>query len=812
MSNQDFENEIGQYIKTLRDVKSITDSVLELSKKHEIVDSETEDKIQKYYMINDNCLEKLEKRIFEVAIIGLEKAGKSSFANALIEKNILPSKPGRCTFTSTQLKYGENDEAFIEFHTRNEFNKYIFWPLLELLKYPNHDKIEFDRLKPEDFEKYFKALEDTKDSDIYKYHSGKTDQDVIDIIEGANEIKKYLGNSKLILKGDEVRLGTKENPSELEKLITDRYCSRAVKKITIISSKLKEMKDAVIYDVPGFDSPTKLHSDQTEEYLKKADAIILVTNVGRNPNLRGTELSMLLKSDEDSVPLRDKLFIFGNQIDTANSNADAMNNIAILRDDAKKRNLTDKSKNRVIIGSAKAHLQKIGEEEGDGILKKVIEIISDGDGDPGRIIMIRDQLAEYYKNERFNLLKRRIDNNIEKLKEVIATIIKNNSENASSSTFDIMRLQKSIDLLSKIKDSLVKNLNSLREDLIKKILKEKYFSLKLVSLIDTSIKPITMEKVDEFVGRATDSTTGEINVDALNIEVRKELNRDFFDAFKGMVLNIANEKCKEIEQKILDNLLLSFNVNKDNPYFNEIKNSMFEEIYKPLIKNHEYNESSFVQLIERFSRDLFDVLILSPLRSNARYDKFIEAKSRFYSLAIFYEKDYYPSGYAYTQPLINIILTQGRGSWPKSTAEYIKWLFAITDPENAYLEKLRSNIESIESLKNSEKKELYFQEINKDITFLNELLKECVINAIQLEIPFNSTMTAQIDAIKDAADKDNSDKFKSTFGKYFPKYHAKLFPEEFDALNKEQTIIETRRKIIEMLQELMNKLESLEVI
>ena len=42
---------------------------------------------------------KLEKGEFEIAIVGLEKAGKSTFANAIIDNEILPRDDIRCTFT-----------------------------------------------------------------------------------------------------------------------------------------------------------------------------------------------------------------------------------------------------------------------------------------------------------------------------------------------------------------------------------------------------------------------------------------------------------------------------------------------------------------------------------------------------------------------------------------------------------------------------------------------------------------------------------------------------------------------------------------
>ena len=65
---------------------------------------------------------RLKKPKFEVAIIGLEKAGKSTFANALLKDDYLPQAPNRCTYTTTTIESSkENNRATISFYTKNEF-------------------------------------------------------------------------------------------------------------------------------------------------------------------------------------------------------------------------------------------------------------------------------------------------------------------------------------------------------------------------------------------------------------------------------------------------------------------------------------------------------------------------------------------------------------------------------------------------------------------------------------------------------------------------------------------------------------------
>lgn len=93
------------------------------------------------------------------------------------------------------------------------------------------------------------------------------------------------------------------------------------------------MKTAVLLDVPGFDSPTQLHRQQTEKTLKSADAIIFVSNVGDRPNLTDPQVSMLRKSDvdDDGIKLADKAFVFGNKLDAANTADNASKNMDTLK-------------------------------------------------------------------------------------------------------------------------------------------------------------------------------------------------------------------------------------------------------------------------------------------------------------------------------------------------------------------------------------------------------------------------------------------------------------------------------------------------
>jgi ribosome biogenesis GTPase A len=73
-------------------------------------------------------LERLRANRFEVAVIGLEKAGKSALLNAWLGQEILPSEDRRCTYTTTEILSASNEKEqhlLIEYYTREEIDNLL---------------------------------------------------------------------------------------------------------------------------------------------------------------------------------------------------------------------------------------------------------------------------------------------------------------------------------------------------------------------------------------------------------------------------------------------------------------------------------------------------------------------------------------------------------------------------------------------------------------------------------------------------------------------------------------------------------------
>lgn len=71
-----------------------------------IIGFDERERLRGLFERNKIILEKLKSREFTVAIVGLEKAGKSTLGNALINSEILPEYTERCTYTTTELRAG----------------------------------------------------------------------------------------------------------------------------------------------------------------------------------------------------------------------------------------------------------------------------------------------------------------------------------------------------------------------------------------------------------------------------------------------------------------------------------------------------------------------------------------------------------------------------------------------------------------------------------------------------------------------------------------------------------------------------------
>ena len=289
----DWEESKQQFVDKLNDADGIFKRIFEIDREELVIQGNERAELKNLQAANEKVLKKLQSREFTVAIVGLENAGKSTLGNALIESIVLPEYSERCTYTTTEIRAGSTDIAEVYFYSRDEFNR-NFKRMLDEVEYPDA-AANFDTMTLRAFEDYWKAAETApKLRGVYLLYNTTTAEDIRTILKGKDKIleliknfgggkrefgAEYWNNNDGMINDFKIFI-TGISRFEQDKNGTGKVAVRAphpyaVKKVIVRSTKLSDM---VIYDVPGFDSPTELHKRQTEEMLKEADAIILVTN------------------------------------------------------------------------------------------------------------------------------------------------------------------------------------------------------------------------------------------------------------------------------------------------------------------------------------------------------------------------------------------------------------------------------------------------------------------------------------------------------------------------------------------------------
>lgn len=775
---------------------------------------------------NHKLLAKLEKDECEIAIVGLEKAGKSTFANALIGSDIFPSAAERCTYTTTRLIYGE-DKAVVTFYTKPEFNS-RFMRLLELVKYPSITEETFDVLSTQEFNKYFASLEYNQ-PELYNSHKGKAEIEIQDILNNKN--KMTLTGEAIIFNGSEITSDLFKSYIKGEN--NDKSKPYSVKSIEIQSSKLNQLKNAIIFDVPGFDSTTQLHTEQTVERLKSADIIILITNVGQNPNIQGTILNILKEqADYDGVKLKEKLFIFGNKKDSANSLEQAEENHHTLLNDAIKLELgNDKN---VFSGSALKYLydNKITQETYKNNFKT-----------NDNIDLFRKAIVAYYQNERLELLKGKIKRNKESiLRDLNSLFNKYQSDIYSLSSSpegarDNLIAKSNAELNSKFKDAIRKIRINFKSDIIGSDNKEnKFLTLQLQTRFDEkcNFPKVNEQNLNEVIVDIDNSASTEFNNESANTQLRRKTSPKIRQSISDIIQEFFEEQANDKEQDILTQLLLSISPTQNK----EVKEVLTQFIHNVRTENI-YNHEKYEYLFERFARNLFDIFNYS-LGSEARKNKFNNAKKDF-----IYLDSYYCDEKTDDFKLITLLLTQKSedknlliktlekiyqavDDWIKNdklhlekaqkTIEIVsdlwKWTKKLSDKNTSEEKSIDNKLEKskklfdlvnaddiAESVKASNSKEEIISEINTDIANIKDIIRNAVIKAMNIEIVFFNSIDKQLSLLQDSANIDNNQyyQYQNLINKIIHIEYAK-------ELANIAEIVASNQKKKELLEEIKNLL------
>lgn len=872
----DFEQEKQQLVVKINQQNELIDGLVSQNYKVGLLNGEQLASLEEIKSKNQKYVHKLISNEFEIAIVGLEKAGKSTFANALIKSSVLPSAPERCTFTSTRLVSG-GDKATVQFYTETEFEE-IFQALLEEIEFykqdpvpastsgatgwsekeenqlyglrkrlkglhenpdgiqdakkraetidrlkaqiaafearnsgdslssvpsAHHEAVSFRKLSLADFERYFQSLEE-KNPSLYKNHVGKTDEEIKDILSVKDRLR--LDGKTLTFSGQQLKSDDFQSFIKGEQKGKDTAKPRSVKRIEIESSELSQLKNAIIYDVPGFDSPTKIHMRQTEERLKAADAIILVTNIGANPNLQATTLGVITKNtDEDGIKLSDKLFVFGNRLDQVNNEKDIEGNVRVLEGDVEKYKIGERR--RVFAGSAYKYLSEQGIVEA-GSFKHDVD---------SKVEQIREALTDYYKTERFQILKRKVNTNQQmlhrKLEDVLAgldltEVVSQDSEQA--------KITKTA--YKAIEERLENELQKLRDVLKKEIYDEEYFSKKFQHEVQNraSFEEISEEDFERIRILKDDSIRLDLPVNRINHTIREAVHKQYLEDFNQLIKSMTDHKVREVEVRLLQTFKSA--IAGDSLSVESTIEPLCKKYVHKVTHEVAHGENSFTYLLERFSRDVFDGLLSFPVLSQDRKNRYLQCVNEYVYLDSFYSRG--------TGELINILLSQknqrllsadkdsllkivaallSHAKQVSATAAVIEKLVEMSailkDTSPLLMVKEHSGVEKIlEGAVRSNSEADVLKEINLDISNLKQVLIRAVIPAANMELAFINSVDKQIKRLI-AAFKTRESHFADDWDTFISKVVPIIKENEFAHINDRIETYKIRQQLVEKIQQ-----------
>lgn len=624
MEKNVWESEKLVYIKKLERIINGVSKILGL-KGNTVITPEMTKELMEYRNQAQSLLSKLKKDEFEIAVVGLEKAGKSSFSNAFIGLTALPTDDQRCTYTSTCIRKGETDSsASVYFYTWEEFNR-DFKEKLHVLGIPDAASYDLNNLSIERYTQLFDECDESKRM-LYK---NTLNQDIIDTLNNKDSLKQYIGTRKRIFSSDQL------NQDDFKRFITKPACAIAVKDVVIYSTELKEMPNAIMYDVPGFNSPTKMHQEQTLQKMETADAIIMVAKADE-PSITGDVLQIFKNPDVDGGSLKDKLFIFANKADRATdleknkeiTYNEWINKWGIISDN-------EEGRERLVFGSANAHLgEKVpnGLEARESMLKKGIP--DDG------IDILRQKLKNYYETKRFEVLKKRID----KIIYEIQNFLKSNESGEISITnpYDNIEYpQLILSTYNSLQSSLKKQLEDLKNQVNIRMNTEHPLRKEISDCIKDEIthKKYTIAKAEvDTIHKQIAGISSAEQPQKLDAEIREKRFVQMYHNFSEEILKCTSLEHKSISQEILGLFSNAMHLNPDNQNYENLlkKINQFCGLEKSI------GDDYYQSIIERFARDLFEVQIKFVCGTD-RLNKFREDAANFLSLGVFFNASTYES-------------------------------------------------------------------------------------------------------------------------------------------------------------------------
>lgn len=719
-----------------------------------ILKQEEQGSLQNYDEKFQDWEDRLSDDRYRVAIIGTEKAGKSTFANALLRRDFLPEDEGRCTFTTTTIESSKTEDiAEIEFFTKQEFiNK--FDELCEEVEF----KCTYGSVTIEQLDSFC----ETTSSAIA---TSNAVDDLRDIIGKKSAIESYLSGRVEVFKSQEI--------DQIKSYITDEIKARAVKNITIKSTQFKEQENLIIYDVPGFDSPTKLHLEQAKWYMRNADVVIMLVSVADRISFVKAQADFLNDTkDKYGNKLSDKLIIVASKFDKHivddknSSDIKIEKSYKILVDELKKYGLY-KEKN-LFKASSLGFLEKEQIVSTQYAYPNLVKHnYSDG------IESIEQRLQEFLDGEALQILNENftIDNSD------VENFFLHFKHDYNPKKDARKQREAEFELVDTRWDGIQKELKSQLKKYDKEMKQATFeFDGTIASQIETEwieeFKTSLQEDLDEVITNIVGGRADITQASKINEQLRETIYKRSLDKIVGISTTVITQENNSQASNMLE--IISQVVFANQSLTTDEKEEL-QEIFEHITVDFCYDAKSYRPLILRFLNNVFEILILNRISNNeedARVKRFKHLRSDVEAL-LNYDEAYNDEFGFYNQNFIKKLLIQDVTYSPKqpTLAGLLKGVKIATNEEEVILE------------------------ITNDLNALKEIFNTILLKAVSIESPFKASLNDQIQALLNDINENSQSKIK----RYVVSNIESIAKEEYTKLSIDENLAASLNNIIQKI-------------
>lgn len=244
--SKDIENVENLFENFKKDIKELTKKTTEVSLDYSIeIDNDFDKKMQE-----------IKDEKFKIFVTGEAKSGKSTFINAFLGENILPTDSIQCTSSIIEIKKSRDNKKRLIYKTANNIENTI----------EEDEEIKVFLNKTVAVEKEYRDIpfNTINDNFLIKYQGQYNEE----------RINNFL---KTIERDRPEHLPKEEYEAIIRKYIKNKTWSEIKVKITL-EYPLDELKEVTIIDTPGVGAEGSI-GEITQSYIEDADAIIFVKSI-----------------------------------------------------------------------------------------------------------------------------------------------------------------------------------------------------------------------------------------------------------------------------------------------------------------------------------------------------------------------------------------------------------------------------------------------------------------------------------------------------------------------------------------------------